>query len=158
MATLASWTKEMGWYQTEKSSFWKPKDEFVGLKDGYFCVIAEWRGRITLQVPFSPDVQKRSKEIGAAIKRQRRLFGCTRALAVNNGLTLIFEGFSLLFQSKPNKVRGALEALIPLLRNMGVYPPGVCECGCKDQLELVKESNTTIHYRCAECAANAKML
>lgn len=151
----------MGWYQTGKASFWRhgAYDEFMGLKDGFFCMIKDWRGRIYLHVYFLREGKSRSKEIAAIIKKQRRIWGCGGATARGSEVTLVFGGFSQLFRSKKNRmanIKSSLEAVVPLLRSMGVRPMAVCECRRQDQLVCLKESNGALHFRCKECAAKLK--
>jgi hypothetical protein len=83
MITLASWTKEMEWYQTGKASVCKhgAYDEFMGLKDGYFCMLRDWRGRIYLRVYFLREDKTRLKKIAMTIKHERRRWGCGGTIA-----------------------------------------------------------------------------
>ena len=150
----------MGWCQTAKSSFWKHGsfDEFVGLKEGYWCVIRDSRAMITLEIYYQSGDEGRLKEIKTELSRQRRLLGFHGLSIINGRITLLFFGWGLLFQSKTEKLKRALEAMPKLLISCGVEPSAVCGCGSKDQLKCYKGSDTKVRVLCAECATKADSL
>jgi len=158
MDILAEWAKKAGWYRTGKANFWRNSafDEFTGLVDSYLCIIRDWRGRIHLRVHFLQDKRLTSKEIFVQLKRQRHSTGLNHVTVNQHGLTVTFGGY---FQSKSYKVKkaiNAVEALVPLIRSMGIRPSVVCECGRQDQLKCFKESDNALHFRCPTCAGKVE--
>jgi hypothetical protein len=155
MSPLESWAKEMGWHQTGKLNFWKNGsfDEFMGLSNGYFCMIRDWKGCLFLRVHFFSEDKERAKEIKGQIKRQRDLLPKAGITVRDNAITLTFGSFFFFFQDKLDRAKAALPAVVSLLRKINVRPSVVCACGRQDSLQCVLAKDRAIHICCPACVA-----
>jgi hypothetical protein len=155
MTELESWGKEMGWCQTNKLNFWKngSYNEFMGVSDGYVCMVMDWRGRIYLRVFFFAENKERAKEVQTMVRRQRDLLPKCGITTRDNLVMLSFGSFLWLFRNKVERAKAALPVMTSWLRSNGVKPNGVCECGRQDGLKCVLEGDGAVHMRCPDCAA-----
>lgn len=148
----------MGWCQTGKLNFWRngSYDEFMGLSEGYLCVINDRKDRIALRVLFLSENKERAKEIKTMFRRDRDLLPKGGITIRDNVITLIFGSFLFFFRNKVERAKATLPAITSWLRSKSIRPSVVCACGRQDRLKCVMEGDGAVHIRCPECAANVQ--